>query len=305
MRQVSAITIIRVVGGSIVFGLIALGACLLGSGERAAQAEPDPTAVLGIDVDPSGNTATSLGTIDECISVSSGADFDIDVFLDKIPSPHNLGGFEYRLNYDSTALRVNAVDHGGGTSLIMSQAGSSVLDLGDCSPPGSPCPDTDGSLFVSVVDTGGPASVEDPDSLGVLGRYNLTVIGGEGNLTLLTLTDPALGGYEPTVTPWTDEIDQVWDGDFAPAYGVIAIDTPCRELTATPAPTATVPAAATPAALTPATSATATPVVATPTEGEESTSGPGDMPWIAVYAAVGAVIVLLVGAFALSRARRR
>jgi hypothetical protein len=306
MKQISTINIIALAGGSILVGLIALGACLLGNGQGAAQAESEATVIVGMDVDPSDNTATSLGTIDQCISVSSGSDFDIDVFLHNVPSPHNLGGFEYRLSYDSTVLQVNAVDHGTGTSLMMSQAGSGILELGDCSAPGSPCPDTDGSLFVSVVDTGGQASAEGPGSLGVLGRYNLTVIGGEDSLTLLSLSDLSLAGYEPDVKLWEDEIDQVWDGNFTPTYGVIAIDSPCPELTPAPVPTATatVPVIASPAALTATVSATATPVVSTPTGGEEST-GPLDMPWIAVYAGVGAAVVLLAGAFALARARRR
>jgi hypothetical protein len=303
MKQISTASISVV--GSIVFGLIALGACLLGNGQRVAQAEPDPGGVLGIDVDPSGNTATSLSTIDQCISVSSGANFDIDVFLNSIPSPHNLGGFQYRLKYDSTKLQVNAIDHGEGTCLMMSQAGSGILEVGDCSAAGSPCPDTDGSLYVAVADIGGQASAEGPGSLGVLGRYNLTVIGGEGNLTFLTLTDPALGGLEPDVTPWDAEIDQVWDGNFTPPYGVIAIDTPCPELTPAPAPTVTAPATATPTALTTTVPATATSAVPTPTEEGDSAAGPGDMPWVAVYAAVGAVAVLGVGALVLARARRR
>jgi hypothetical protein len=316
MKQTSTASIIVV--GSIVFGLIALSACLLGNGQRAAQAESDATVVVGIDVDPNGNTPTSLGTIDQCISVSSGANFDIDVFLDKVPSPHNLGGFEYRLIYDSTKLQVNAIDHGAGTSLIMSQAGSGTLELGDCSAAGSPCPDTDGSLYASLLDMGSQASAEGPGSLGVLGRYTLQVVGGGGTLAYLTLTDLYLAGFEPAVTEWTGEIDQVWDGDFTPPYGIIAIDTPCPELTAPLAPTATVPATATPAALTATVPATATPAALTATVpastspaaptsagGGESTSGPGDMPWIAVYAAAGAIVVLLVGALALLRIRRR
>jgi hypothetical protein len=305
MKQISTINIIGVAGGSIVFGLIALGACLLGNGQGAAQAESDPTVVLGIDVDPSGNTATSLGTIDQCISVSSGANFDIDVFLNSIPSPHNLGGFEYYLNYDSDVLRVNAIDHTAGTSLIMSEALGGLVEHGDCSPPGSLCPDTDGSLYVSTLDSGGDRSAEAPGSLGVLGRYDLTAIGGEGSLTFLTLTDIVIGGYEPLVTPWHDEIDQVWDSNFTPTYGIIAIDTPCPELTPAPAPTPTVPAAATPTALTATVPATGTPAALTPAEEGDSTSGPGDMPWIAVYIAVGAAVVLLVGALALARARGR
>ena len=309
LRGIFTMNILGIVARSVPFGLIAVGVCLIGIGETFAQAEPSPAAIFGIDVDSSGNTATSLGTIDRCISVEQGASFDVDVFLDSIPSPHNLGGFEYTLRYDSTKLQVDATDHGAGTSLIASRPDSGGLDLGECSPQGSPCPYTDGSLWASVTDVSGQTSAEGPGELGVLGRYRLTVIAGAGSLTYLELTDFTFAGYEPGVTNWTSEIEQVWDGDWSPQYGIIAIDEPCPVFTPGPTPTGTPTAAVTAAvtstqAPTPTPPGAATPTVPTPSAGG-STSGPWDMPWIAVYAVVGAAVVLLVGGLALSRTRRR
>jgi len=169
-----------------------------------------------------------LGTIDRCVQVGGvGSTFDIDVFLDDVPlssgSYHNLGAVEYKLNYDETKLKVNATTHNW---LIKALAGSVLGDYGDCSTVGSACPDTDGELYVSYLDTKAAFS-EGPGSLGVLDRHTLEVVGGAGTLVYLTLTDLYFAGYEPGVTDWTAEIDQVWDGVYpsieAPEYGIIAI----------------------------------------------------------------------------------
>jgi len=194
--------------------------------------------VLGIDLDPSGNTDTSLGTIDRCIEVEStenngipGPAFDIDVFLNDVPLStdpyHNLGGMQYDLNYDKTKLKVTAIDHGAGTSLITSETGSDALDVSDCSGFGSPCPDTDGTLYVGVTDQSGEASAEGWGSRGVVGRYTLEVVGGSGTLAFLTLNGLQFGGFEPGTTDWTGEIDEVWDGDFSRRHAIIAIDRSC------------------------------------------------------------------------------
>ena len=94
-----------------------------------ASAEPDAgTTVVGVDADPSGNTATSLGTIERCVDVSVGQAFDIDVFVDAIPEDRDLAGFNYLLNYDPSKLQVNGCNH---DMLLASQPGSYVVDLSD------------------------------------------------------------------------------------------------------------------------------------------------------------------------------
>jgi hypothetical protein len=222
--------------GLLIAGVAAL--CLLAGGaNQGAQAQGgsglDPN-VVGIDVDPYGdvaNTKTSLGSIERCIEVGGvGSTFDIDVFLDDVPfssgSYHNLGGYEYRMLYDNSKLQVTTTNHNG---LMATQGGVGVSDLSDCSslPGASPCPDVDGSLYTGVVGLGAGAQAEPPGSLGFLDRYQMQVMGGEGTLVYLTLTDVWFGGYEPGVTPWPDEIDQVWDANYTTRYGIIAINTAC------------------------------------------------------------------------------
>jgi hypothetical protein len=64
---------------------------------------PPPTPIVGADVDPTGNTATSLGPIDSCLSVSTGATFDIDVFVQGVTL---LRVWNVALHYDPSVVTV-------------------------------------------------------------------------------------------------------------------------------------------------------------------------------------------------------
>jgi len=258
-------------GGPLVLCLVAVTAWfLMGDGDEGVQAQGgsglDPN-IVGIDVITSGNTATSLSTIDNCVEVGGvGSTFDIDVFLDDVPivgsGPyHNLGGVTYNLGYDNTKLQVNATTH----NWLIAVTGGIADFGGDCTGTfGTPCPDTDGSLFVSYTGTSptgiGEDAAEPPGSLGVLDRHTLEVVGGAGTLAYLTLTGLLFGGFEPGVTQWQDEIDQVWDANYTPQYGIIAV-APATCLgapspTPTPTPTPAITPTQTP---TPAPTPTITP----------------------------------------------
>lgn len=274
--------------GSIVLGLIALGGCLLGASDRLAQAQPVPAAVIGIDVETSGNGQDSLGTIEKCIEVSSGETFDIDVFLNAVPQNQNFSAHEYFLDFDNTKLAAVAENYDADLTLLGRVDGSRILDVSEMR----------ASSFHSVVlDSRVPPeeAAEQPGDLGVLGRYTFQAIGS--GFTSLYLSHIVLGNSDGD--DWfATNIDEVWDGNSG--YGRIAIDQLCSEapipsptLTATPTTTAAAP-----------TAVTATPEATPLTEEENGGTDFAEMPWIALYAAVGAVVVL-VGAVALSRARRR
>ena len=162
--------------------------------------------VIGIDVNPSAapaNTATSLGSIETCVSVTSGSTFEVDVFIDAIPSGRDLAGFNYFLKFDNSKLQVNQTDY---NMLLASQPGSSVLDAGE-----QTLPDSDGSLSVVAVDTIGAPSAEPAGSRGVLARYQLQAVGsGTSRLSL-----------EPAPTYLVDSTPDA----------TIAIDEPCPEST--------------------------------------------------------------------------
>jgi hypothetical protein len=252
---------------------------------------------VGIDVDPVGNTATSLGSIEQCVSVASGDIFDIDVFVDAIPLDRDFMAFGYRLNYDSTVLDATAMKH---DFLVTVDADSELLDLSTLGMPVNVGVPDKHFVNVGVVDKHfPPAEASEPGgSLGVLGRYTFRAVGS--GVAVLTLTRPRLGDSS------AEEIlvDEIHDGNWTPPYGIIAVDEPCGAPTPAVSPTAIATAALTATAPLAPTATTPAPGVP-PSTAQDSTPGPADMPWIAVYAAVGAIVVLLLGALALSRARRR
>lgn len=183
---------------------------------QAEEATPGTAAtVLGIDADPSAapaNTATSLGSIETCVSVTSGSTFEVDVFIDAIPSGRNLAGFDYFLKYDNSKLQVNQTDY---NMLLASQPGSDIMAAGERT-----MPDTDGTLGVVSVDVAGAASAEPAGSRGVLARYQLQAVGS--GISRLSL--------EPAPTYFAESTAARYDPDQV-LEATIAIDEPCPEPT--------------------------------------------------------------------------
>lgn len=144
-RVASALPVLVAVASCVVS--LAVGTLLLllilESANEGAQAQggsgTDPQ-IIGIDVVPdANNTATTLGIIDKCVSVTHPATFDIDTFLDDVPTGKDLSSFEYDLNYDAAYLKVSTCKNSG-SYLLGSTAGSSIGNVGDS------CPDSDGAL---------------------------------------------------------------------------------------------------------------------------------------------------------------
>ena len=86
----------------------------------AVRAPPDTaqanhTVTVGLDMDPSGtpaNTGTSLGSIEDCVDVTTGQLFDTDVYITNVGShaDQTLLAFSMPLGYDGSVIRVTAVD---------------------------------------------------------------------------------------------------------------------------------------------------------------------------------------------------
>ena len=134
---------------------------------------------IAIDTDPTGNTATSLGTREDCVVASLDTDVSLQVTVKAVPAysnngtPANYGddtggiiGFAYLVTYDPVALSVSARDVSG--TLLGANAGSSAFDASD------PEPDTDGEFFAQGADTatGGAAGTTEQGD-GVL--HNITI----------------------------------------------------------------------------------------------------------------------------------
>jgi hypothetical protein len=255
MKRISKILLL---GGVAAAAFVALLAALFllmpGGGEDSAEASGgtgNPPTIFGIDVDPTGNSCTppiedppqdgycTLGTIDKCIRVEStetgtypGPVFNVDVFLDDIPTGKDLAGGDWFMHYDSAHLKVNRILPSPARCnawLLGMKLGSGCADNGER--PTVALPDTNGILNVSMVDGNGQLSAELPgvagQDRGVLDRYELAVTAAGPALAQITFqpaptyfASSSVGRYNPT---------QVWDANYTPQYGLIAIDTPCPE----------------------------------------------------------------------------
>ena len=279
---------------------LALIASVWGQPQHPSEASQVQTA-LGIDTDPSGNTATSLGSIEPCVSVSSGQTFDVDIFVTDVP---NLAGWNAWFRYDGSVLNVVGAD---GKLFLAANPGSNVVEI---SPDN--LPDSDGSYGIVTADMG---ETTGETGSGVLTRLTLKAV-GEG-ASALTLTDVYLAdsSIPPKAIGSTDNDKyfdglisgaQVWVGQACPA-GPLPTLTPPPVVTAAPTPAAAVsPSPATTAAQTPppalATGAASPTALATGTASPTAPTSPAEsedsngFPWVVVVIAVAAAVVVASGA---------
>lgn len=139
---------------------------------------------MSIDLDTTGNTATSLGPLDSCLSVSPPASFDLDVTALNIPATAfgGMSAFGFTLNYDAGA-GAQTVTGNNPNFLLAVNPGSSIMQIVD------PTPDSDGAFNSAANDAS--ASPGETGS-GVLARITLTVgAGAAPGVYPLTLTGAA------------------------------------------------------------------------------------------------------------------
>jgi hypothetical protein len=137
----------------------------------AATAASADGPALAIDVDPAGNTPTSIGATDTCVSVAKGDSFKVDVLIENVT---DLLAWGIYFQYDAAIINVTQRDV---RLFQQANSGSSVYDLSE------KVPDSDGEFGMQAVDNSDPAS---PDSgSGVLAELTLSAIGsGMSNLSL-------------------------------------------------------------------------------------------------------------------------
>ncbi len=203
---------------------LVLTAVLLASGDahpRDGGAEQGPLT-LAVDVDPAGNTATSVGTIEDCVSVDVDSTFGVDIAVMNVA---NLLAWEATFVYDSAVLEVVGAD----VSLFQAaNAGSSVIDASE------PLPDADGRFFVGGIESG---SALDSGS-GVLARLTLRAIGpgiSAASLPKLDFNDdgvpdhgsPVLAAVVFKAAVYLGDIDgdEIYDGQVR--HGAVAVGQGC------------------------------------------------------------------------------
>jgi hypothetical protein len=269
---------------------------------------------IGVDADPTGNTATGLGPIDQCVSVQNGDTFSVDVFVSSVT---DLLAWEVYFSYDGSI--VNVVDR----DLQLFQAADDNSEVFDAS---ESLPSSGGLYRLGAVDLGQPSS---PNSgSGVLARLTLKAVGAGISPTILITLDanndgrPDLGTRlrAPDETPIGDTNgDVIFDGTVFNAQ--IAVDRDCppgTEPTVLPSPATASPTSSsgTTVASPTATEApsgttgprqTATPAPSsTPDNPDGSDGNDWNSPvFMAAYVAAGAVAVIALAGVALLGIRRR
>ncbi len=168
-----------------------------------SQSQAQESVTVAIDTDTTGNTATSLGDIQNCNSISVGQSLDVDVTVATIPPWNDLNGdgtpekndtgglqgFQFILLYDPQIVEVTAINN----EMLIAANGVIPVDLGD------ELPDRDGRFELGFADYD---STTPEDGAGVLSRITLTAVGnGQSNLDLseTEVVDTGGDGYTLTV----------------------------------------------------------------------------------------------------------
>ena len=155
-------------------------------GRNAAQA--DPGTIVGIDTDASYNTKNRLGDIQECAAKAADDTFDVDVYVDEIPTGKSLTNFSYTLAFDGTRLEITAQDH---VNMLLSDGGVPT----DAS---EQVPDTASPHAVLASEF---ASPEAGPVKGVLGRYTLHVKpNAPSGFASISLDGVSLSGPQGVIT---------------------------------------------------------------------------------------------------------
>jgi Cohesin domain len=174
---------------AVAFALLSL-AFAAGQGAALATHSSSTIGLLAIDANPEGNTATSLGPINGCSRVETGAELNVDYVVDSIPQDRPMIAFEAEIRYDPQLLEVVAVDN----EFLLGAVGDyrPVAGLTD------KLPDSDGKFRLSVLDA---ASTTDPEAnvergTGVLARITVSAkAAGVSEVGIGVQQEPALYPY--------------------------------------------------------------------------------------------------------------
>ena len=171
---------------------------LAGRGDVTDATYSPVTPIVGIDAITTGNTATYVGAIDRCVSVSPSATFYVDLFVKNVA---DLRGFEAQISFNDSLLQVTSRDV---QYLLAATPGSSVFDFSDPTSPPS------GSRYLFSASD----SLHFPETgSGVLGRLGITALSsGTSNLYATLWWPYGFSGVQLT----DDDMNEIGDPDPAP-----------------------------------------------------------------------------------------
>lgn len=294
---------------------------------REGSAQGTPT--LEVDANPDGNTATSVGPEDRCVSVRNDATFQVDILVTDVS---NLQAWEVYFVFDPAILSVTDRDV---KMFSAASAGSNVFDASES------LPNDTGLYRIAAADIAVPSAPE--SGSGVLARLTLHAAKEGVSPAAIGVLDPnGDGRAELGPALWNPQGLAIGDGngdgffDGPLVDSQIAVDTDCPAGVETPLPTATTGPASPTAAVSPGgqttPAPTPTPVVtqetasptpnsrpetavpsASPTpsvtavapDGDEGSTDWTSGPFVLAYVAGGGLAVFAVSGFAFLGARRR
>jgi len=167
------------------------GECNIPGGGTAvgneATNEPCVADYVALDAVTSGNTDSSLGAFDECVSVAGDASFAVDLVADAVPdagdpATDGLASWQALVQYDSDVITLGNVNRNAGTNLLGNNPNSALFNPPvseqDAGPPRV--------VFFGSQDTGGGPAAEDAIA-GVLARLDFTAGAGPALATVTLL----------------------------------------------------------------------------------------------------------------------
>ncbi len=212
-----------------VMSLLLAASLVLPEGDTAAQGP----LTLAVDADPTGNTATSVGNIDDCLSVDLGDTFDVDIVIENVA---NLLGWESPFVYDKSILEVVNIN------VRLFQAAnpnSNVINASEAPP------DRDGLFLMGAADV----SKATDNGSGVLARLTLQAVGtgvSPASIPQVDFNNDGTPDLGPTLAALIfgaiehlgdTNGDNLFDGPTDHAR--IAVGLPCTAATPTPTPAPT------------------------------------------------------------------
>ena len=213
MRGLLTLIVAPAAAGAVLLSLLAVGLFSSGTGPATAQGGPS----IGVDVDPTGNEATMVGTRNVCLEVRKGDKFQIDLVAEDMTA---LSAWEAYMNFDDGV--VNVLDRDV-QQFLATATGGNVFDLSE-SVPDDKAPYRVGGANISDPPTG-------VDGSGVLARLTVKAVGPGLSTISLAPIQLDVGKIGPTFADVDGARigdangDSFFDGPFLD--GQIAVDQPC------------------------------------------------------------------------------
>jgi hypothetical protein len=202
----------RILYPVLIFGMAMFSVIAAAVSMTSAEADHNPGSsdidIVAFDMDPSGNTAAHVGTIEECVALANVGDTAVvDLVVDQVPAD-GLLGIDTNVLYNPAIVRVTAVQ---GDLMLAAGSGSSLVSFSE------PVPDTNGDYRVSFMDT----AVAYESGEGAVVRLTFQAVGT--GKSVISAEDIAYGiPYPSLYAPDTSQYPVVNNNG-----GTVAVGVPC------------------------------------------------------------------------------